>query len=207
MKRLRKKYGSNIRFFHCGEYGEKQGRPHYHACLLNFDFPDKYHYCNSPRGDPLYRSSELEKLWPYGLCQIGSVTFESAAYVARYITKKITGPMADYHYQGRKPEYTTMSRRPGIGVPFLKKFHSDIYPHDRVVIRGRVQVNPPRFYNQQYEVMYPEKYQKIKSKRLSKSLVDISRKLRDNTEERLNVKEIVTTATINATLNRKIEKE
>ena len=50
MKRLRKKYGSKIRFFQCGEYGELYGRPHYHACLLNFDFPDKEYAYSYPAG-------------------------------------------------------------------------------------------------------------------------------------------------------------
>ena len=44
MKRLRKRFGSNIRFYMCGEYGDLFGRPHYHACLFNFDAPDKVLY-------------------------------------------------------------------------------------------------------------------------------------------------------------------
>ena len=65
MKRLRKKYGEGIRFFQCGEYGSKGDRPHYHACLFNFDFPDKQIWKRSESGALLYRSSSLEKLWPF----------------------------------------------------------------------------------------------------------------------------------------------
>lgn len=115
MKKLRKKYGNGIRFFQCGEYGEKLRRPHHHALLFNFDFPDKELW--TMRNDlPVWRSSTLEKLWHYGISEIGSLTFESAAYVARYILKKVTGTDAVQHYVNEdtgvilKPEYVTMSR-------------------------------------------------------------------------------------------------
>lgn len=215
LKRLRKKYGPKIRFFHCGEYGEQLGRPHYHACLLNFDFPDKYHFRNNGRSDQIYRSPTLEELWGKGHCEIGAVTFESAAYVARYVTKKITGPQAAKHYlrvdtdtgeiYQLKPEYTTMSRRPGIGQPWLEKFATDVYPHDSVTIRGGTKIRPPRYYNNRYEVMHPEKYAKIEKQRLIKNSSNIVDKLRDNTRERLQAKETVHLRTVE-TLKRTMEK-
>ena len=97
MKRLRFAYGEGIRFFMCGEYGEKLGRPHYHACLFNFDFPDKELHTIS-KGNRVYKSQALEKLWGLGHCWIGSVTPQSAAYVAGYVMKKITGDKAQEHY-------------------------------------------------------------------------------------------------------------
>lgn len=222
LKRLRKKYGADIRFYMCGEYGEQLGRPHYHACLLNFDFPDKYHFRNTKRGDRIYRSESLEKLWGLGHCEIGQVTFESAAYCARYITKKVTGKLAESHYSvldldtgeiiSKLPEYTNMSRKPGIGAPWLQKFHADVYSYDQLVIRGGIKVPPPRFYNNRYEMMEPEHYARIKSRRLNKSLDQIVngefvRKSRDNTYERRKVKEIVHEATISNSLNRTYEME
>jgi hypothetical protein len=122
MKRLRKRTGKKIRFYHCGEYGELHKRPHYHACLFGYDFPDKRLW-RVVNGQRLYTSYFLQELWPYGFSTIGTVTFESAAYVARYIMKKVSGKNADDYYQwfddetgeifDRHPEYTTMSRRPG----------------------------------------------------------------------------------------------
>ena len=163
MKRLRKRFGSGIRFFHCGEYGEKGGRPHYHACLFNFDFDDKELY-RERDGVRLYTSAILSDLWGFGFVTVGDVSFESAAYVARYITKKITGDSAESHYGDRKPEYTTMSRRPGIGAPWFQQFGSDVFPSDEVVLRGRV-MRPPRFYDSLYEHSCPEGYAKLKRKR------------------------------------------
>ena len=83
MKRLRKRCGIGIRFFQCGEYGEKLKRPHHHVCLFGYDFPDKYVYGKSKSGHFLYRSSLLEELWPFGFCTIGELTKETAGYTAR----------------------------------------------------------------------------------------------------------------------------
>lgn len=174
MKRLRKKFGDGIRFFHCGEYGEKYGRPHYHAILFNFDFHDKY-FWKEDNGYKLYRSPTLEALWPFGHSSVGTATFESAAYVARYILKKVTGDVASDHYLSKpdfdtgevyklKPEYTTMSRKPGIASKWFDQFQTDVYPNDSVVFRGR-EMRPPRFYDGKYELISPEDFEVLKERR------------------------------------------
>jgi len=192
MKRLRKEYGAGIRYFHCGEYGEQFARPHYHACIFNHDFEDKKLW-TTQNGEKLYTSQSLSQLWPYGFSTTGTVTFQSAAYVARYITKKITGDLAVTHYEytnpitgeitHRKPEYTTMSRRPGIGKDWLNKYTSDIYPGDFVVMNGK-KMKPPKYYDKQYEIEYPSDYAKLRSKRLQGS----RKNQHDNTPERLKVR-------------------
>jgi hypothetical protein len=176
MKRLRKKFGDNIRFFHCGEYGDYGGRPHYHACLFNFDFPDKKLW-NIVNGSRLYVSESLQKLWPYGFSTIGDVTFESAAYVARYIMKKVTGDGAEEHYYWAddltgemhplKPEYITMSRRPGIGKGWFDKYANDVYPSDFITINGK-KCKPPKFYDKIMEQTRPFEFDDIKEARVIK---------------------------------------
>jgi len=172
---------------------EKMGRPHYHACLFNFDFDDRELW--SVRGDVrLFTSKSLQELWPFGFSTIGDVTFESAAYVARYVTKKITGPVAEDHYwrydqktgecYDLLPEYVTMSRRPGIGRPWFEKFGGDVFPHDRVVLRGR-EMRPPKFYDSIFELDNPEGMEDVKFKRESKSMLQA----KDNEPSRLRVRE------------------
>jgi hypothetical protein len=147
MKRLRFKYGPGIRFFHCGEYGDKNGRPHHHSLLFNHDFGDKRELSGVGAGkDKLYSSGELSDLWPFGFASIGAVSFASAGYIARYSLKKVIGAGAADWYMGRKPEYLTMSRRPGIGSEWIRKFHTDLYPSDELVVNGMV-TKPPRFYD------------------------------------------------------------
>ena len=65
MKALRQEFsGRKIRVFYCGEYGDKGGRPHYHACLFGFDFSDK-EYWFTLNGFKYFSSKVLSKLWPY----------------------------------------------------------------------------------------------------------------------------------------------
>jgi hypothetical protein len=204
MKRLRKQFGAGIRFFHCGEYGEENGRPHYHAILMNFDFSDKQPLRLLDYGkdkQKIYTSESLERLWPYGYSSIGSVTFESAAYVARYVTKKITGALADEHYQRidyatgevvyLKPEYSTMSRRPGIGKPWYDKFKSDVWPSDYLIVNGR-KVKPPKFFEKLLELDDEKALKAIQGKRIESAKTRAA----DSTPERLEVREIVKEAQI-----------
>lgn len=173
------------RYFHCGEYGSKLKRPHHHACIFNLDFKDKILYKES-NGCRLYRSEALESLWTYGYSLIGDVTFDSAAYVARYITKKINGAMAESHYKGKLPEYTTMSRRPGIGNGWFKKFGNDVYSKDEVAIKrnGKVYVmKPAKYYDKLFAVVDPEKYEILKERRVEKAKNDP-----DNNDVKLCVK-------------------
>jgi len=146
MKRLKKRLkGRQIRFYHCGEYGETTHRPHYHAILFNIDFDDKRLHKTTERGDRIYTSQFLDSVWEHGDCYIGSVTFESAAYCARYVMKKLTGNRKS-EYGSREPEYCTQSRRPGIGAPWLKKWKTDVFPNDFCVINGK-KVKVPKYYD------------------------------------------------------------
>jgi len=197
MKRLRKRFGSKVRFFHCGEYGERFQRPHYHACLFNFSFPaDGLNFIRvTDQGHRVYWSEDLARLWPFGTHEIGSLTFESAAYVARYILKKVNGDEAEEHYssvdeQGnffrRSSEYVTMSRRPGIASDWYEKFSSDVFPDDFVVIRGGVKCKPPLFYSRKFELTNPEESALLKTVR-----VDRARANPHNSPKRLKVREVI----------------
>lgn len=189
MKRLRKRIEPElVRFFHCGEYGEKNGRPHYHALLFGYQFPDLYPW-KETNGQILYRSPMLEELWPYGHSLVGHVTFESAAYVARYVVKKITGKEAAAYYGDRKHPYVTMSRRPGIGTEWFKQFKNDVYPHDYLIIRNGIKSTPPRFYDNMLETIDQKTFKKIKNKRRNKACNPEN--YDDNTPSRLHQKAIV----------------
>jgi len=164
MKRLRARLEPlKIRFFLCGEYGEKFARPHYHVIIFGYDFPDKV-FLKEENGLVLYQSALLSEVWGLGHCSIGSVTFDSACYVANYATKKITGKDAADHYQGRRPEFLLMSRRPGVGRAWLDKFMTDVYPSDEVIVKGR-QARPPRYYDLRLKAENPDLAESIRVKR------------------------------------------
>jgi len=191
-----------IRFYHCGEYGELHGRPHYHALIFNFDFPDKVHIANNAQGDPLYSSPTLQELWPYGYATVGALTFQSAAYTARYVMKKVNGNMALDHYRTvdsvtgevfeRLPEYSTMSRAPGIGRLWYDQFKTDVYPDDFVVMNNK-KMRPPPYYDGLYELDSPDLFKELKRMRKVKALKHVD----NNTPERLAVRETVQKARLN----------
>lgn len=178
MKRLRKSSKEKIKFFMCGEYGETKGRPHYHACLFNYR-PDDLNYYSIENGYKIYTSVQLDKLWKKGYIIIGELNFESAAYVARYVLKKIGGygrkqgydriDVETGEYLGRVlEEYNSMSRVPGLGRSWLEEYHRDVYVRDRVYISGRKSCKPPRYYDNRYEMECPENFKKIRERRLRK---------------------------------------
>ena len=207
MKRLRKKFdGKKIRFFMCGEYGDRKDRPHFHACLFGHDFDDKILYKQTAAGPNLYTSKTLDALWSdkkgvIGFTTIGDVTFESAAYVARYIIKKGNGKNSSLDYQEidvetgelfqKTKEFNRMSLKPGVGSDFYKKWKSDMFPLDVCVVNG-VATKPPQYYFKKLKIEDPQTYEDICYARETRAKENSA----DNTDERLYVKEAVLTAKI-----------
>lgn len=198
MKRLRWHYGEGIRFFHCGEYGEKLGRPHHHALLFNHWFEDAepVRRLAGASGNPLFRSVSLEKLWGHGFGTIGMASFESASYIARYTMKKFG--RSDAEYGGRVKEYLTMSRRPGIGRGWFEKYRRDVYPSDECVVNGKV-VKPPRYYDNLADSCVPSVMARVRSRRRVEAGKSV-----DNTDVRLYERFVVKRGAIQS-LKRSLE--
>jgi len=177
MKRVRKKFGP-VRFYVAGEYGDGFSTSHFHCLLFGCWFPDREFHKDLPSGFRLYRSAQLEKLWPFGFSSIGDVTFESAAYVARYVMKKVTGKAAEQHYEfvdigsgevsQRVPEFNRMSLKPGIGAGWFKKFGNEVFPNDYVVMNG-VKMSPPKYYDKLAQVARPAEFEEVEYSRFLKS--------------------------------------
>lgn len=189
MKRLRKALPVPVRFFCCGEYGEKLQRPHYHMLLFGYDFPDKVPWRKTGSGFVTYRSAQLEKIWTFGNCEIGTVTPQSAGYVARYVTKKVSGDdeFAREHYRRFNPatgeiwqvakEFIVMSTKPGIGHGWFEQYSCDAFPSDFVIIDG-IRRPVPRYY---FKKIAEREAMKIKSQRKEKAAQHSD----NNTEPRL----------------------
>lgn len=188
LKRARKRLGK-FRYFAGGEYGEQTNRPHYHACLFGIDFPDRLYFKTTGSGEKIYTSELLSLLWPHGHSSIGTLTFESAAYVARYCLKKVNGDGAEFHYNGREPEMGHMSLKPGIGETWFRKYHSDVYPSDQVISRG-YPAKPPRYYDKKLKKISQEMLDEVQYMRYSSS----RGRSHDETDERLHDREVVTLA-------------
>lgn len=209
-KNLRLQIDEKIRYFACGEYGKMNNRPHYHAIIFGYGFPDKTIW-KVTNGVTLYRSRLLESVWRKGWSTVGEATFQSAAYVARYVTKKWRAdpreekPEVDMRNAivnketgeilQLEPEFALMSRGgrakdgtnlKGIGYKWYEKYGGDT-EKDFVVINGKRQ-SLPKYYDQLLGEKDPEKLIKVKGKRLRELNED------EQTYERRIAKEKVKTA-------------
>lgn len=101
-KRLRSRMGDKkIRYFAVGEYGDESSRPHYHAIIFNCDH--------------IHDHLHIERSWPFGHVDVGDVNKDSIQYVCGYTIKKMTSE-DDPRLEGRPPEFSVQSNRPGIGA-------------------------------------------------------------------------------------------
>lgn len=131
LKRLRFAWPTQIRFYGVGEYGDENWRPHYHVALFNFPT------CVRGRtlrrvgsGGPVWRDCceqcrLVGEKWGFGNVDLGILEVSSAQYVAGYITKKMTR-RDDYRLEGREPEFSRMSLRPGIGFSAMHEVASSL---------------------------------------------------------------------------------
>lgn len=202
-KKLRKKLGP-FRYFHVGEYGDKNGRAHDHAILFGIDFSHDRILKNEENGKRYYTSETLNSTWGNGDTEVTECTYQSAGYIARYCLKKQTGKQGGYaHYQGRKPEYASMSSNPGLGKYWFDKYSEQTYKRDSVYIDNHA-MQPPSAYDRYLKQIDPELLDQVKAERKIKA-----EKHTDNqTEERLLVRERLKKHTIeNFTRDFRPEKE
>lgn len=197
-KRLRAWSKAKLRYYCGGEYGEENYRPHYHACVFGFGFDDLTYWGKSPSGSRLYRSARLERLWPHGFSSVGALTFESAAYVARYCMKKMTGDGDQKYYNvidpdtgeifPREKENARMSK--GIGADWLRLYWPEVARTGKVVARGH-EAEAPRFYMKRLRKL--SAMEEIELRRHQVAVLQAA----DRTDERLAVREAVTKARSN----------
>ena len=181
-------YHQNIRYFYCGEYGGpphplykdrttgelvmSQGfRPHYHVIFFNLPIPTELLELDkesSKSGKQQFKCKFIEDIWGKGRVRISEVNWQTCAYTARYITKKVTGEPAAAHYgrMGQTPEFVRMSRMPGIARDYYELHKDEIYNCDEIVMKltgeRSLAIKPPKYYDKLYDIEYPDKMQSIK---------------------------------------------
>lgn len=173
MKRLRthiwesnigEENGTKIGVFVTGEYGDITKRPHWHAIIFNYQFPDLIKLRKNDRGDQIFKSAILDKLWGKNNPntrpnEVGTVTFESAGYVARYAAKKLTHGMDSDH------EYHPISKKSSknaIGKAWLEKYWKDLLIDGQCIVFNsqdkEIKTPMPRYYEKWLLKHHPEEY-------------------------------------------------
>lgn len=159
----------NIRFYGCGEYGSQGERPHYHIIIFNIPINDLKPYAKNHIGQVRYQSETIEKIWKKGYIDVANVSWESCAYVARYMLKKQKGKSAEEAYRLKEAEFTRMSRKPGIAKNYYEKNQKKIYEFDEIMIAkmdGSVQkIKPPKYYDKLFDIENEEQMNAIKEAR------------------------------------------
>lgn len=145
MKRFRKSVSpAKVRFYLSGEYGSQKNRPHYHLLIFGIGV-------NHPVFENLHWDMKYQGFWctckvwkdengkSLGHCFIGSVSIASAQYVAKYVMKKRRGKGSKKYYQdlGVDPEFCLSSRRPGIGMNYLKKMSKQLMNLEYISVEGK----------------------------------------------------------------------
>ncbi len=170
----------NIRFYVGAEYGDKSARPHYHVIYFNLPIPDLVKYKNNFNGDVLYTSKILEGIWGKGFVVIASMSWQSAAYVSRYVLKKRNGSLS-LEKLGIENQFQLCSNKPGIGREFYERNKDRIYENDELFIPGRGSTPPPSYFDRLYDSDRTERMYVVKENRLRKAQFAESHML-DNTD-------------------------
>lgn len=159
-------YGEQgIRFFGCGEYGGKTYRPHYHEIIYNCDIRDLDYVGSNFRGDEYYTSKKIEDLWDKGFITLAHFSYDTAAYVARYVEKKRFGPASNWYEEHEVlPEFTISPRRPGLGRDYIEQHFQSVYTacdnllegdvsdiRDKLILPGGRIATPPRYFDNVYK--------------------------------------------------------
>lgn len=170
-KDLRKSLDNNgkpkIRMFACGEYGspEQTFRPHFHDIVFGLVVDDLKYYRYTRNGDILWTSDYLNSIWKKGFVVVGQVTYKSAAYVARYVTKKLKGQDSEvYQALNIKPPFVVMSRKPGIARKYYEE-HPDLFDYKSIYVAaddGSHQIYPGRYFKHLLEADDPERFLELK---------------------------------------------
>lgn len=211
-KKLRKAVGP-FRYFAVGEYGDENLRPHYHALLFGQDFTEDRIKCEDRDGKTFYLSDTLQKTWGYGLTDIRPITPETVNYVCRYVTKKLSGDLAESALERLDPEtgevtkvrpvFAVMSKgkngKGGIGASWFDRFRDDVFPDAFVIQKGK-QKPVPRYYTKRLKDQDPELHAQVLENQTKKA----RKHLKEQTPERRRVKEQIVRARLKQRKNGKI---
>lgn len=190
-KYLKREY----RYFACGEYGDKFGRPHYHLSIfglsghdlgLHFDSDDERRRRDTlfngskfrsyfgasvdSDGRPFWQSPVVVRFWPFGNHKLYRATRETFQYVAGYVVKKLTGKANDDH---DKLSAFQVQSRPSIGFPWWQLHRLDLSVIDRdKLVNDGIEIDGlkwkiPRIMNRWLTYNYPlVDYEQIRARRV-----------------------------------------
>ena len=110
IKRLRRSLGDRqIKYFACGEYGDRFGRPHYHAIVFGLSGEDR---------------DKVQQCWPFGFTKLSAATIYRFQYVCGYVQKKLSGRASEEVYGSLQPPFQLQSQ--GLGIRYFNDHKDEI---------------------------------------------------------------------------------
>jgi len=185
MKKIRKLSNTPIGVFVTGEYGEKNKRPHWHCIIFGWAPSDLEYRRRNERGDRIYGSETIDRLWGKNdpelrPSELGSVSFNSASYCARYAAKKLVHGWDGTH------EFNPISKKSSkhaIGKKWIETYWPDVFTHGYVVTPEGMKAPIPRYYEKWFQKHHFEKWLKYQLEIKLKKIGAIEEKVKEEDEE------------------------
>lgn len=187
-------YGNTgIKVFYCGEYGDENGRPHYHLCLFGVsEIKDLVYHFTSGKYKH-YKSSTYESFWTSsesgikmlrGFVDITELSFDTVAYTARYCMKKQKGKkkrdFLEFCAENfisevplRTDPFIGMSLKPGIASAYFERNKLQLATEDAVKYQKNYELfksRCPRYFDKLFDRDDSAAFAKVKANRLKKAL-------------------------------------
>lgn len=125
---------------------------------------------------PLFYSKTIHKCWDYrGMISVGRFSYDTAAYISQYCTKKVNPKNKDRYVQfGMLPEFLACSTHPGIGAGYAEEKDDLLYSFDKLVIAnkdGAHLSSIPRYFDKLFKKKYGDGvFEPIRYKRMKKTI-------------------------------------
>lgn len=154
LKRLRKAYSGQLRYFVAGEYGEKTGRPHYHMILFGYQ-PEKLKPYSKVKPDEYMVDSRITRCWGLGIHNLINPTQGGYSYVAGYVTKKFDDETLEHIKNGLRPPFAQMSRDPGLGYKYYQEHKDEIWKKGYIQLDNGKRASIPRYFQEMQRIEDP----------------------------------------------------
>jgi len=160
IKRLRKYTKSKIRYMVSHEYGSQTFRPHHHVILFGYNPPNQKYLKQTKKGEQLFTSQDVQKLWSLGFHSIGTANEKTAYYIASYSLKgkKHTLPDPTTGEMITISDCMDVSKRPAIGYNYFEKNHQQLIDSNEML---------PRYYFKKLQTINPTLHEHYENKRLT----------------------------------------
>lgn len=167
--------GTKLGYFACGEYGDKSLRPHYHFAGFDWNITDLRLFKETDHG-PYFLSDHLADVWGHGNVIVAQLDWMTAAYCARYVTKKMRGKNLRFlpdecadPVTGEVPSFKVERafQSQGIGLRWYEANADEVWNLDGCLYNNQYMVTPPRYYFKQLEKHDPERAAIVKLKRIA----------------------------------------